>query len=185
MSIPCSMGSLMRATPVAYAHPDDVLAVFDHPAVWVNGTAIQVIGVSWQLRGLFVVNRGYGGVDSHDVPMGSRVTHGPLCIAQRAARSMAEGKPSMDEQCWALCPGCGLLCSPSLGLLHDGQSAAWCLELYERMQREDPRVDLSISLTPRQLTAARVLWSERLRGLVTGGSARSERAHITIVQEDF
>ena len=185
MSIPCSMWSLTRATPVAYAHPDDVLAVFDHPAVWVNGTAIQVIGVSWQLRGLFVVDRGYGGVDSHDVPMGSRVTHGPLCVAQRAARSMAEGKPSMDAQCWALYPGCGLSCSPSLGLLHDGQSAAWCLELYERMQREDPRVDLSISLTPRQLTAARVLWSERLRGLVTGGSVRSERSHITIDQEDF
>lgn len=165
MSIPRSMGSLTRATPVAYAHPDDVLAVFDHPAVWVNGTAIQVIGVSWQLRGLFVVDRGYGGVDSHDVPMGSRVTHGPLCVAQSATRSMVEGKPRMDEQCWALCPGCGL------GLLHDGQSAAWCLDQYERLQRDDPTVDLSISLTPRQLAAARVLWTDRLRRLVAGGTA--------------
>lgn len=56
--------------PVAYAHPDDVIAVFDHPAVWINGTAIRVIGVSWQLRGSFVVDRGDGGADIHNIPMG-------------------------------------------------------------------------------------------------------------------
>jgi hypothetical protein len=140
--------------PAAYAHPDDVDAVFDHPAVWVNGTAIQVIGVSWQMRGSFVVDRGYGGVDVHGVPpMVWSIAHGPFCTAQSAAR----------------CLGCGpSLCSLLSGVLYDGQSAAWCLDHYERMQRDDPTVDLSLSLSPRQLAAARVLWSDRLRGLVMG-----------------
>ena len=102
------------------------------------------------------------------ISTGLSTSHGPSCVAQSAPRRMVEG---MDAQCWALCPGCGPSCSSPLDLLHDGQSATWCLDQYARLQRDDPTVDLSISLTPRQLAAARVLWSDRLRGLVAGGPA--------------
>jgi hypothetical protein len=130
------------STPVAYVHPsiphpDDVLAVFDHPAVWVNGTAIQVIGVSWRARGHFLLGREYF-FETLTVP-------GHLC----------------GSSCGDWSPG------PA----YDGKSAAWCLDQYERMQRDDPKTDLSIPLTPRQLAVARGLWSERLRGLVMGDPA--------------
>jgi hypothetical protein len=135
----------------AYAHPDDVVAVFDHPAVWIDGTAIQVKIRGGLPRGTFFVARGGVMVGPYAVPSGT----------PRAASCAAS----------QLCHECGSSCGGKRS--YDGRSAAWCLKQYELTQRDDPTVDLSIPLTPRQIAAARYLWRQVLLGLVQAGSCGS------------
>lgn len=45
----------VNSKPFAYAHPDDVIAVFDHAAVWIDGTAIEVKSRYGLPRGTFFV----------------------------------------------------------------------------------------------------------------------------------
>lgn len=138
----------------ACAHPDDVDAVLDHPAVWINGTAIQVKIRGGLPPGRFFVERG-------GVMVGGpyAVPSAPVSwVSPRASSCVA---PQLCRECGSSCGG---------GHSYDGRSAAWCLGQYELTQRDDPTVDLSIPLTPRQIAAARDLWRRVLLGLVQAGS---------------
>lgn len=71
---------------------------------------------------------------------------------------------------------------PPLGpQLYDGLTAEQCLERYESRQREDAcsfsGVGIRLSMTPLQLTAARNLWSKRLRAKVK----ESTRPKLTVM----
>ena len=132
---------------IALAHPDDVLAVFDHDAVWVDGNAIRVVGRSDIPRGVFrivdVVT-----VEQHDVPDPPRDLAAEFGFGSRL-RGMLRIREGSPEDV----PG------PDRIDLLDGLSAKDCLERYERAQREEAIAPL----TQAQRDAARELWSARLR----------------------
>ncbi len=128
---------LRHGAPVAHAHPDDVLAVFDHDAVWIDGNAILVHSSSMERRGVFRVS----------VPgEPDRV----FAVPQSPADRLPAHDPRLD----------GDLSSVGIAeVLHDGLTAEACLARYELAQQDRAPLDLTTS----QVAAARALWSARLR----------------------
>ncbi len=68
---------MTRTDPVALAHPDDVLAVFEHDAVWIGGNAMLVLSDSLQTRGTFLVRLPDGYVRAYEVPQTTAQVEAP------------------------------------------------------------------------------------------------------------
>ena len=173
-----------------FAHPDDVDAVFEHDAIWENGTAAKVTGDRREEHGLFRINWEDGTSKRFPVPK-SRCTCDVLRPAPHAegCEAVAPAAPTVEDFFAATAKH---LTNPEPGLsnaLYGGLTAEQCLARYVMWQRANdiatPEYMARNSLTPAQLECARVMWSAQLRRSVRASDhdAAARRPRVLITPE--